>query len=149
MRNIISVFIFLLILANASAVQSAQQHINFDDLDKMTGNSKSSASVRVPDSYKLGYAKFEALIAKDKQSQGYAKEWTKSHPYCGHSDTCFQVVSNDGSRTKIKCTKGSYTGNQREVCMNQKGDWASGCGLTDAFAFHYSSLKEAGNKACE
>lgn len=69
--------------------------------------------------------------------------------YCSSGDTCFEVVSRNGNIVKIRCTKGArnpYDQNT-EICgPNDKGRWASGCGIGSFH--HYQTMREAGNLAC-
>lgn len=74
-----------------------------------------------------------------------------NHASCHSDDTCFDVLEskNNNRHYKIRCTKGQYTGRDYNICGNEKGKWATGCGISDVFAFHYDSLKEAGYIACK
>ncbi len=71
---------------------------------------------------------------------------------CNSGDTCFQIVrrKNDHSII-IMCTKGNSYSIGQEKCIaysRSSRKYASGCGLTHAFAYHYPTLKKAGNLAC-
>lgn len=70
--------------------------------------------------------------------------------YCGSNDTCFRAIGQESQdKTIIICTKGFQRGQRKEICgPNSKGKWASGCGLTHAFAYHYD-YRDAGNLACK
>lgn len=64
-------------------------------------------------------------------------------------DSCYNIVEKINSRRyKIQCTKGSHTGETREMCANSSGEWAKGCGFTDVAAHHDDSLSDAANKWC-
>jgi hypothetical protein len=68
---------------------------------------------------------------------------------CYSDDTCYDVIEKISNREyTIKCTKGSSTGETRNICANSNGKWATGCGATDIIAHHHFSLKEAANKWC-
>ncbi|MFH0782283.1 MAG: hypothetical protein V2B20_10080 [Pseudomonadota bacterium] len=72
-----------------------------------------------------------------------------AYQYCSASDVCFQTTGKDDTHTyRILCTKGSYAGKENKICQNSKGNWAYGCGFSDAFAFRYDSSVKAGNAAC-
>ena len=68
---------------------------------------------------------------------------------CNSSDTCFKLLKKlSNYRYKIQCTKGSKRGETREMCANAKGKWATGCGMSDAFAHHDNTLASAANGWC-
>lgn len=88
----------------------------------------------------------ESLANASRESSSY----TPNYEYCGVNDTCYQFVKFKKSGSAIvKCTKGPSTG--KEKCLSYKkssGKYATGCGMSDSFAHHYT-LEKAGNKACE
>jgi len=64
--------------------------------------------------------------------------------------SCHKIIKKLSSTTyKIECTRGFKIGQTNKVCVNSKGKWASGCGLSDAFAYHNDSLSIAANKWCD
>jgi len=71
-----------------------------------------------------------------------------NYEHCGVNDTCYHLVKFKKSGSAIvKCTKGPSTG--QEKCLSSNGKkYATGCGISDSFAHHYS-LSEAANNACE
>lgn len=66
---------------------------------------------------------------------------------CFSSDTCFRVLETNGSSVQVMCTKGPNVGVQKCIATRD-GKWAAGCGLADTFAYHWSSMRSAGNTAC-
>ncbi|HFU76723.1 MAG TPA: hypothetical protein ENK66_10810 [Arcobacter sp.] len=63
--------------------------------------------------------------------------------------SCYDIVEKiNNQRYKIKCTRGSQTGETREMCANSDGKWAWGCGFSDIGAHHDDSLSDAANKWC-
>lgn len=69
---------------------------------------------------------------------------------CVKGDTCFEVIERKSDyRYKIRCTKGTSIGRENDVCGRSDGKWASGCGLSDTFAFHAKSMAEAANDYCD
>ena len=66
---------------------------------------------------------------------------------CFSSDTCFRVLETNGSSVQVMCTKGPDIGVQKCIATRD-GKWAAGCGAADMFAYHWSSMRSAGNTAC-
>jgi len=73
-----------------------------------------------------------------------------SYPFCGASDTCYKLIKFKKSGSAVvQCTKGPSTGQEKCLGFNKNtGKYASGCGITDIGAHHYT-LEKAGNSACE
>lgn len=73
-----------------------------------------------------------------------------SYSFCGSNDRCHQLIKFKKSGSAIiKCTKGMYTG--QEKCLSYKkstGKYATGCGMSDTFAHHYT-LEKAAHSACD
>lgn len=93
------------------------------------------------------YAAYEAQQARNRANNPPPS----TNTYCGSSDTCFQVVKTYKDETTIRCIKGApyKIGQEYKICgPNSKGNYASGCGITNAFAYHYT-FKKAGNIACD
>jgi hypothetical protein len=67
---------------------------------------------------------------------------------CLSGDTCYAIVERRKQYVDLICIKGPYKGAEECVMVNSKGYWASGCGLTETFAYHYKSFKRAANVAC-
>lgn len=89
-------------------------------------------------------ARLEALRkAQDEPAPSYS-----ANTYCAPSDTCFVVVSNERSRAKIKCTKGtSYKiGQTYDICAASNGKWGN-CGVFGVSGDYTFTV--AGNKACD
>lgn len=102
--------------------------------------------------FKAGAARYDswAKAERDRENRNSGGSGAAYDPtaHCASSDTCFQVKETKGSNTAIICTKGLRRGQSAEICgPDKKGRWASGCGLTQAFAYHYT-YREAGNIAC-
>jgi hypothetical protein len=76
---------------------------------------------------------------------------TGNYAPCYSSDKCFKISRKiSDNRYEIECTKGSHVGQKYEICGKKNGGkWASGCGMGDAFAFHYNSIDQAGKSACD
>lgn len=79
---------------------------------------------------------------------------SSNHPVAGykpcHSGTCFETLgktfsNNTYTKWKIKCFRGSNTGKEGKVCIDNDGDWSNSCTLG---TYHYSSRKSAGNAFC-
>ena len=127
--------------------------LNFDALEEKEPTS-SSISVDMSDGVKAANGQWKKKVA---ENEAEAERYRRTHPHtsssylpCYSGDTCYQVLEViESRRYKIKCTRGSQTGNIYEVCGNHKGKWATGCGITDAFAHHYRSMSEAANRRCD
>ncbi len=100
----------------------------------------------------LVYKGIQAIgdMFSSSSSSSYSSYTPPSYEPCNSGDTCFKVLESrsNGAYTDIQCTKGPSTGEKKCLGYNNKGKYSSGCGLTDAFAHHYT-FKEAGNLACE
>lgn len=94
------------------------------------------------------------IARTQSSSRSYSSRYTSAaapnYTHCGANDTCYQLVKFKKSGAAIvQCTKGLSTG--QEKCLSFKkstGKYASGCGMSDSFAHHYT-LEKAGNTACE
>lgn len=87
-----------------------------------------------------------------RQRKANRSEYELTHPPCeGSDDACYSItgVAPGGRRYFITCTHGSHAGEKLEVCGNDKGRWAAGCGVTSTFAYHYDSVKAAARQACD
>lgn len=84
----------------------------------------------------------------ESQSQ---QQYTQTYPAClGDVSECWSFIENKGDgEVAIKCLNGRYSGEVKDVCQNDKGKWADGCGMTSSFAFHYNSLAEVAKRACD
>lgn len=143
-----------MILATCTALS---EDINFDDLRR--AGRPLSKTFPIPGTAAEGQQYFQqfaqsdgARVEQHKQQAAEAQSAAASAAqYCNSSDTCFEVVSSSKDEVTIRCVKGSQykIGQTYKICgPNNKGNWASGCGITDTFAYHYS-FKKAGNLACE
>jgi len=88
-----------------------------------------------------------------KATKGISKTSTSSkHTPCNWrtGKSCYKILKKTSSTTyKIECTRGFKIGQINKVCVNSKAKWASGCGLSDAFAYHNNSMGLAANKWCD
>ncbi len=67
--------------------------------------------------------------------------------FCGINDTCYRLVEQRRGGATVQCTKGIYASTERCIMVNKNGRWASGCGISDSGAHHYT-FETAANKAC-
>lgn len=90
---------------------------------------------------------FSAAVSSSSSSSANYSATPSTASFCNSGDTCFEAVKYiDSAEVKIRCTKGSRIGTEKNICSNGK-KWATGCGISDSFAHHYS-FSEAGNLAC-
>ena len=144
-----SVAVLTLLLGCPILLQA--QEINFDDLrrpGKPLAKNYTTKGAGID-----GASAISKYIDVDMQRVSRSKEVraAAAATYCGSSDKCFEVVSSSAGKAIIKCIKGTEYAMSRtfEICgPNGKGKWASGCGLTDTFAYHYT-FEKAANIACQ
>ncbi len=67
---------------------------------------------------------------------------------CSNKDVCYEILKTEAYKVSFQCIKGPYIGDKKAVCGNKDGKWATGCGVTDIFAYHDNSSHNAANKAC-
>ncbi len=89
-----------------------------------------------------------AMSAGSSSGSSSAVDSSSNSSSCGVTDTCYVLIRHEESAAYVQCIKGPSIG--KEMCLSYKattGKYASGCGVSDAFAHHYK-LEEAGNIAC-
>jgi hypothetical protein len=67
---------------------------------------------------------------------------------CEDGETCWSIIKSEGRSVRIMCEQGSIRGSERCVMSNDEGRWAGGCGISDSFAFHETSMEDAAEFAC-
>ena len=153
MKHILSL---LILLAMCFALSSYSQEYDFEAIDQ-----DSKAPQEKNSNGDLEADKFLSK-AKEKQKE-ISEEFYWKHRYlppstsvssannyspCPYDDSCFVVKELRKNSAVIECIAGTYEGQEKSVCGNDKGKWAAGCGLTEVFAYHYKSLSIAGDIAC-
>jgi len=93
-----------------------------------------------------------ARLRAEQSQRSYSSSSSSSSSYvpCYSGDTCFEVVKELSStyhEYQIRCTKGQYAGELK--CISRKGNKWSGSCPTIRVGYHKSSMKEAGNYACD
>lgn len=121
--------------ANNWSFTEAEYWLGIGEVLHYNGKLKSEIS-QVIQSGKLAQAEQAA-----RERAAAASSYASTHPACNSDDVCWTVIEQKPYEVKIKCLKGSRTGEERRVCANGNGKWASGCGITDSFAHHYTFEK--------
>lgn len=117
---------------------------NYRNQRNFTFNEDTRAALAIAGLGFLGYSIVNSMRSSESTGSG------SSYVPCNSNDDCFNVVSRNKNNTvKIMCIKGSKKDMEQCIATRNDGKWASGCSLADAFAYHYSSMRTAGNQACQ